>query len=56
VNGLIDQGFLMRGLWENPRPGSGPPLEELELGSQAHRARYIPYGLRVVVGRNLFDR
>jgi SAM-dependent methyltransferase len=48
VNGLASERFVIRGLWENPRPGSGTPLAELEPGSDAHRARYIPYGLRVV--------
>jgi ubiquinone/menaquinone biosynthesis C-methylase UbiE len=48
INNLVAEGFLIRGLWENPRPDSGPPLEELAPGSEAHRARYIPYGLRVV--------
>jgi hypothetical protein len=51
VNGLVAEGFSIRGLWENPRPDSGPPLEGLEPGSDAHQARYIPYGLRVVAER-----
>jgi hypothetical protein len=51
VNGLVVGGFSIRGLWETPRPDSGPPPEELEPGSDAHQARYIPYGLRVVVER-----
>lgn len=45
VNGLIDEGLSIRGVWENPRPHSGPPLEELKPGSEAHRERFMPYGL-----------
>jgi len=52
VNGLVAEGLQIRGLWENPRPDSGPPIEDLEPGSEAHRARYIPYGLRVVAERD----
>jgi ubiquinone/menaquinone biosynthesis C-methylase UbiE len=51
VNGLIAEGFRLRGLWENPMPGTGPSLESLEPGSDAHRARFMPYGLRVVAER-----
>jgi SAM-dependent methyltransferase len=54
VNGLVAEGFLIRGLWENPRPGSGPRVDQLAPGSEAHRARYIPYGLRVVAERISF--
>jgi len=48
INSLISEGLQIRGLWENPRPDSGLPVEDLEPGSEAHRARYLPYGLRIV--------
>jgi hypothetical protein len=48
LNGLIAEGFVIRSVWENPRPGVTPPLQELEPGSNAHRDRFIPFGLSVV--------
>ena len=48
INGHIAEGFNIRGVWENPRPDSGPPLHELEPGSDEHRQRFIPMGLSVV--------
>jgi len=51
VNGLIAEGLKVRGVWENPRPDAGPPIEELELGSEVHQERYTPYGLSVVSER-----
>ncbi len=48
INGLLAEGLTIRGVWESPRPDEGPPLSELEPGSEAHRARYIPFGLSIV--------
>jgi SAM-dependent methyltransferase len=48
INGLVAEGLMIRGVWENPRPGEGPPLAELEPGSEKHRERYIPFGLSVI--------
>ena len=48
VNGLVAEGLIVRGLWENPRPGHGPSLEELEPGSPAHQDRYLPFGLTLI--------
>lgn len=48
VNGLIAEGLSLRGLWENPWPDRETLSDELVPGSEAHRARYIPFGLRVV--------
>ena len=48
INGLIAEGFVIRGVWENPRPDSGRPLGELRPGSEAHKERYLPWGLSVV--------
>ena len=48
INGLTTDGFVIRGVWENPRPDTGPPVEQLEPGSEAHRQRFIPFGLSVV--------
>jgi hypothetical protein len=53
INGLIIEGFNIRSVWENPRPNSLPPLEELEPGTEPHQERYIPFGLSVVAERNL---
>jgi len=51
INGLIAEGLRIYGIWENPRPDSGPPLSDLEPGSEEHRERYIPYGLSVIAQR-----
>jgi SAM-dependent methyltransferase len=48
INGLVAEGLMIRGVWESPRPGEGPPLAELEPGSEEHRERYIPFGLSVI--------
>ena len=48
LNGLIDNGLCIRTVLENPRPGSPPGIDELEPGSEAHRQRYIPFGLSVL--------
>lgn len=48
INGLAAEGLMIRGVWENPRPGHGAPLAELEPGSEEHRERYLPFGLSVV--------
>jgi SAM-dependent methyltransferase len=48
LNGLIDNGLCIRMVWENPRPGAVPDLGELEPGSEAHRERYVPFGLSVL--------
>jgi len=48
LNGLIDNGLSIRTVWENPRPEAAPGLDELEPGSEAHRQRYIPFGLSVL--------
>jgi SAM-dependent methyltransferase len=48
INGLIAEGLSIRGLWENPWPESGRPFEELEPGSDTHKSRCIPFGLRII--------
>jgi ubiquinone/menaquinone biosynthesis C-methylase UbiE len=48
INGHIAEGFEIRGVWEDPRPDSLPPLQELEPGSDEHRKRFIPFGLSIV--------
>ena len=50
LNGLIAEGLSILGVWETPRPGSAPALETLDPGSEAHRARYLPFGISVVAG------
>jgi SAM-dependent methyltransferase len=52
LNGLIVEGFIIRAVWENPRPGRGDPLAQLEPGSEAHRHRYLPFGLSVIAERS----
>jgi predicted SnoaL-like aldol condensation-catalyzing enzyme len=56
INGLIARGLSIRGLWENPGPDSGPPIGELEPGSDDHKSRYLPFGLRVIAQRSMCDR
>jgi len=51
VNGLISEGLSIRGLWENPRPDSGPPLDELKPGTDIHQERFLPFGLSVIAER-----
>jgi ubiquinone/menaquinone biosynthesis C-methylase UbiE len=56
INGHIAERFEILGVWENPRPDSGPPLQELEPGTDAHRERFIPFGLAVVARRSQMRR
>ena len=51
INGQIAEGLSIRGVWENPRPDTGPPLETLEPGSEEHEQRFLPFGLAVVSER-----
>jgi ubiquinone/menaquinone biosynthesis C-methylase UbiE len=53
INGHIAEGFEIRGVWEDPRPDGGPPLQELEPGTQEHNERFIPFGLAVVAMRQV---
>jgi len=53
VNGLIAEGLSIRALWENPRPDSVPPLNELEPGTEKHQERYLPFGLSVIAERQV---
>ena len=48
LNGLLAEGLRIRGVCENPRPDSGPPLKDLEPGSEEHQGRYLPFGLSVI--------
>ena len=48
INGLVAEGLMIRGVWENPRPDHGPPLTELDPGSEKHQERYLPFGLSVI--------
>jgi len=48
INGLVAEGLMIRGVWENPRPDHGPPLSELEPGSEEHQERHMPFGLSVI--------
>jgi len=51
INGLIAEGLTIRCLWENPRPDSGPSLDELEPGTEKHQERFLPFGLSVIAER-----
>lgn len=51
INGQIVEGFAICGVWENPRPDTGPPLAGLEPGSEEHRQRFLPFGLAAVARR-----
>lgn len=46
INNQIVAGLSIQGIWENPRPGAN--LEGLAPGSEAHRDRFIPFGLTVL--------
>ena len=48
INGLVAEGLMIRGVWENPRPDHGLPLAELEPGSEEHQERHMPFGLSVI--------
>ncbi len=48
LNGLIETGFTLKGVWENPRPGQAVNLDELEPGSEAHRNQFLPFGISVI--------
>ena len=52
INGLIAESLTIRCVWENPRPGSGPPVDMLEPGSDSHRDRYMPFGLSVIAQKS----
>jgi SAM-dependent methyltransferase len=49
INGLLETGFHLRGLWESPRSVSTEDLEKLQPGSEDHQNQFIPYGFGVVV-------
>ncbi len=51
INGLVAEGLMIRGVWENPRPDNGPPLAELEPGSEKHQERHMPFGLSLLAGK-----
>jgi SAM-dependent methyltransferase len=51
INGLLAEGLMICGVWENPRPHHGPPLSELEPDSEEHQQRYLPFGLSVIAQR-----
>jgi len=51
VNGLLDVGLRIAGLWENPRPDDGERVENLPPGSKEHRDRYLPFGISILAQR-----
>lgn len=52
INGQVAEGLAISGVWENPRPDTGPPLDQLEPDSDEHRERFLPFGLAVVARRD----
>ena len=56
INGHIAAGLSICGLWEDPRPDSGPLLEQLEPGSEQHKNRFLPFGLSLVAKRGRLDQ
>ncbi len=48
VNGLLESGFRLRGLWETPHAVSDEEVEKLTPGSEDHQNQFIPYGLCAV--------
>jgi len=56
VNGLVTEGLMIRGIWENPRPDHCTPLRELEPGSEKHQERYLPFGLSVIAEKKMLNQ
>lgn len=48
VNGQISAGLVLKGLWEDPRPGGKHALDGLRPGSARHRQLCIPFGMTTV--------
>ena len=55
INGLVAEGLMIGGVWENPRPDHGPSLTTLEPGSGEHQQRYLPFGLSVIAEKGMPD-
>lgn len=51
LNGLIQTGFVLCGVWESPRPGQPASDLHLPAGIPAHLARYLPFGLSIVAAK-----
>jgi SAM-dependent methyltransferase len=49
INGLLESGFRLRGLWESPHPAARFDPEKLQPGTEEHKNQYIPFGISVVV-------
>ena len=56
ITGQIAEGLAICGVWESPRPDTGPRLAELEPGSEEHRDRYLPFGLSVIAAKSPPDQ
>lgn len=52
LNGLIGCGFVICGVWEDPRPEAKVDISTLEPGKEPHKNLFIPYGLSVVARLN----
>lgn len=48
VNGQVSAGLVIKGLWEDPRPGGSSALDGLTPGSASHKQVCIPFGLTTI--------
>ena len=51
INGNIAEELSNCGLWGDPRPDNGHPLEQFEPGSEGHKDRFLPFRLAIVARR-----
>lgn len=49
INGLLESGFRLRGLWESPHPADIIDPEKLQPGTEQHQNQFIPFGISVLV-------
>lgn len=49
INGLLESGFRLRGLWESPHPAAMHDPQTLPPGSAEHQSQFIPFGISMVV-------
>ncbi|MCY3623514.1 MAG: class I SAM-dependent methyltransferase [Gammaproteobacteria bacterium] len=48
VNGQVSAGLVIKGLWEDPRPGGNSALDGLKPGSASHKQVCIPFGITTI--------
>lgn len=48
VNGQVTAGLVLKGLWEDPRPGGSSVLDGPKPGSANHKQACIPFGITTI--------